>query len=398
MHPRLKMVSSFVAGSLLAGGGALAATSANEVTACVNTKTRVLTLAPASGKCASGNSKLTWGITGPQGATGPAGPAGSAVGTNLDVEAIARRLLPSVVTLQVETADGGGTGSGFVTAFSSRAGDGNSYIVTNNHVVEGATSITIELDDGTELPGQVVGADPTYDVAVVVVRQSGLPVVTLGDSTKLTVGAPVIAFGSPLGLNGTVTSGIISGLNRPVTTSGGSTDSFINAIQTDAAINPGNSGGPLVDASGAVIGINSAIATLDTSGSQTGSIGLGFSIPIKQAYRIANELATTATITATRVSAVGHSTRPLLGVTFRDPTSGEGATIVSVTAGGAAANAGIPVGAVVHKIGSRIVKDMLTAIVTISAYEPGSTITIVADVPGGGSKTFTATLGSRQSN
>lgn len=400
MHQRVKVAAAFVAGSLLAGGGAIAATSSNDVTACVNTKTRVMTLAPASGKCASGTSKLSWSVQGPQGATGATGPAGaSGGGSSLDVSAIARRLLPSVVTIQVESADGGGTGSGFITAFSSRANDGNSYVITNNHVVEGATSIIVELDDGTELPGQLVGTDPTYDIAVVLVQQAGLPTVALSTSASPTVGAPVIAFGSPLGLNGTVTSGIVSGLNRPVTTSGTSTDSFINAIQTDAAINPGNSGGPLVDVDGSVIGINSAIATLDTSGNQTGSIGLGFSIPIHQAYRIANELVTTANIANGRVAATGRSTRPLLGVTFTDPQSGTGATVVSVTPGGAAAAAGIPVGAVVHKIGARVVKDMLTAIVTIAAYDPGATVTIVADLPnGGGSKTFTVTLGSRQSN
>lgn len=401
MHQRLKVAASFVAGSLLAGGGAIAATSGNDVTACVATKTRVMTLAPASGKCPTGTSKLSWSLRGPQGATGATGPAGVATGTGsaVDAEAIARQLLPSVVTLQVEAADGGGTGSGFITSFSSRANDGNSYVITNNHVVEGASSITVEFDDGSELPGQVVGADPTYDVAVVLLAKAGLPAVTLGDSTKLTVGAPVVAIGSPLGLNGTVTSGIVSGLNRPVTTSGASTDSFINAIQTDAAINPGNSGGPLVDADGAVIGINSAIATLDSSGSQTGSIGLGFSIPIKQAYRIASELVSTASIANGHVSATGRSTRPVLGVTFTDPQAGNGALIVSVTPGGAAASAGIPNGAIVHKIDARVVKDMLTAIVTIAAYEPGTTVAIVADLPnGGGSKTYSVKLGSRQSN
>lgn len=397
MHQRVKVAAAFVAGSLLAGGGAIAATSSDEITACVNRRTRVMTLAPASGKCASGTSKLTWSVQGPTGATGPAGIAGT--GSSLDVSAISRKLLPSVVTLLVQTANGGGSGSGFITAFNSRTNDGNSYVITNNHVVEGATSLRVELDDGSELPAQVVGRDPTYDVAVVLVRQSGLPTVTLGNSTTLTIGAPVIAFGSPLGLNGTVTSGIISGLNRPVTTSGGSTDTFINAIQTDAAINPGNSGGPLVDVDGAVIGINSAIATLDTSGNQTGSIGLGFSIPIRQAFRIADELVTTAGVANGTVTSPGRSTKPLLGVTFTDPQTGSGAAIVSVTPGGAADAAGIPVGAVVRKIGSRVVKDTLTAIVTIAAYDPGATVTIVADLPnGGGSKTFTVTLGSRQSN
>jgi putative serine protease PepD len=148
-----------------------------------------------------------------------------------------------------------------------------------------------------------------------------------------------------------------------------------------------------------VIGINAAIATLDTTGQQTGSIGLGFAIPIKQAYRIASELASTATILDGTVMGKGHSTRPLLGVTFEDLPTGGGAKVVAVTPGGAADLAGITPGMIVHKIGSRIVKDMLTAVVTIGAYEPGAIVTISAELPaGGGTQTFTVTLGSAQSN
>jgi putative serine protease PepD len=394
MHPQIKIAAAFVAGSLLAGGGAIAATSSNEVAACVDSKTRVMKLAPKSGKCPAGSSKLAWGITGPQGPAGPSTPSRS-----FDATALARQLLPSVVTVLCEFPDGSSTGSGFITTFPTRADDNNSYIVTNNHVVEDATKITIEFDDGSELPGQLVGADPIYDVAVVMVKKAGLPAVTLGDSTRIAIGSPVLAIGSPLGLNGSVSTGIVSGLNRPVSTAGTRTDTFINAVQTDAAINPGNSGGPLVDADGAVIGINAAIATLDTTGQQTGSIGLGFAIPIKQAYRIASELASTATILDGTVMGKGHSTRPLLGVTFEDLPTGGGAKVVAVTPGGAADLAGITPGMIVHKIGSRIVKDMLTAVVTIGAYEPGAIVTISAELPaGGGTQTFTVTLGSAQSN
>ena len=292
---------------------------------------------------------------------------------------------------------GSGSGSGFVTAFPTRPNDGNSYIVTNNHVVEDATKITIELDDGSEMPGVVVGVDPIYDIAVVLVRQAGLPTVKLGDSSSLSIGSPVMAIGSPLGLNGSVSTGIVSGLNRPVSTSGSHADTFINAVQTDAAINPGNSGGPLVDASGAVIGINAAIATLDTTGTQTGSIGLGFAIPIKQAYRVATELVTSANIVNGTVAVKGTSTRPLLGVSFTDLQTGEGAQIVSVTSGGPADAAGLRAGSIVHKVGPRIVKDMLSAIVAISAYDPGATVTITADLPGGGSQVYTVKLGSQPS-
>lgn len=398
MQQRIKMAAAFAAGSILVGGGAIAATTGNEVVACVNNKTRVITLAPANGKCSTGTTKLTWSIRGPQGATGPAGADGTNGGTSTDVSALARTVLPSVVTLVVTAADGSGSGSGFVVSFPSRKGDGNSYIITNNHVVEGANKIVVELDDASELTGSLVGADPTYDVAVVMVPNVTLPALALGDSVGLAVGEAVVAIGSPLGLNGTVTTGIVSGLNRPVTTSGASTDSFINAIQTDAAINPGNSGGPLVDTNGAVVGVNSAIATLDTSGNQTGSIGLGFAIPIKQAFRIAGELASSAVIDNGRVTSTGKSTRPLLGVTFTDAASG-GALVYSVTAGSAAANAGIPARSIVRKVDGRVVKDMLTAIVTIAAYDPGATVNLTVELPnGGGSKVFNVTLGSRASN
>jgi len=393
MHQRVKVAAAFVAGSLLAGGGAIAATSGEQVTACVDSKTRTMKLAPKSGKCPTGYTRLAWGITGPQ------GPAGTTTTVSaFDATALSRQLLPSVVTVSCDFPDGSGTGSGFFTSFASRANDGNSYLITNNHVVEDATKITIELDDGTELPGQVVGTDPTYDIAVVLVQHPGLPTVTLGDSAHIVIGAPVLAIGSPLGLNGSVSTGIVSGLNRPVSTTGTHVDTFINAVQTDAAINPGNSGGPLIDANGSVIGVNAAIATLDTSGQQSGSIGLGFAIPIKQAYRIAGDLASTATILNGTVIVKGKSTRPLLGVTFEDLQTGEGAKVASVTPGGAADLAGITAGVIVHKIDSRIVKDMLTAVVTIGAYDPGATVTITADLPAGGTKTFTVTLGSGQSN
>ena len=397
MQQRLKLAASFAAGSLLVGGAALASTTANQVTACVSAKTRVMTLAPASGKCATGTSKLMWGITGPQ------GPAGAAADPNgpesFNVTALARKLLPSVVTVMSEFTDGTATGSGFFAAFPSRANDGNSYVITNNHVVEDAISVTVELDDGSVVPARVVGTDPMYDIAVLMVNREALPTVTLGDSTKIAIGAPVMAIGSPLGLNGSVSTGIISGLNRPVSTTGTHVDTFINALQTDAAINHGNSGGPLVDANGAVIGINAAIATVSTTATQSGSIGLGFAIPIRQAYRVASELASSATIQTGTVVAAGHSTRPLLGVSFIDTPDYTGARVVAVTPGGAAAAAGIPVGAIVHKIGSRVIKDMLTAIVTIGAYDPGSSITILADLPnGGGSKSFQVTLGTTKSS
>ena len=178
------------------------------------------------------------------------------------VAAIAAAVSPAVVSIDVEGNQGGGSGSGFVIR-------DNGYIVTNNHVVESAAgggSITVQFADGRMFDATIVGRDASYDIAVIKVDGSGLPTVVLGDSDGVTVGDLAIAIGSPLGLEGTVTAGIVSSLNRPVTAGGQGETSFINAIQTDAAINPGNSGGALVNGAGEVIGVNSAIATLGVGG------------------------------------------------------------------------------------------------------------------------------------
>ena len=398
MNVRMKIAAAFVAGTVIAGGGAFAAnSSSNEITACVNNRTKALTLANANGKCPGGTTPLKWNIQGPQGAAGPAGTPGTTA-DGLDAAGIAKRTLPSVVSLGVTTRTGSGTGTGFVATFDGRVGDGNSYIITNNHVVEGARTITVEMESGVEYSGAIVGADPTYDIAVVMVAGHSLPAAKLGSSTNLVIGQPVLAIGSPLGLSGTVTTGIISALNRPVTTGSTNYDSFINAIQTDAAINPGNSGGPLLDADGAIIGVNSAIASLGSTSGQSGSIGLGFAIPITQALRVANELASTATISNGKVTVTGKSTRPLLGVSFDNTYSGSGARIAKLTTGGGAEAAGIPVGAVVTKIDARVIKDLLTALVSIRSYEPNTTISVTVDLPTGGSKAYTVKLGSGPSN
>jgi S1-C subfamily serine protease len=215
-------------------------------------------------------------------------------------------------------------------------------------------------------------------------------VAALGDSSKLAVGDPVIAIGSPLGLAGTVTSGIISALGRPVRlggeggNSGSDTNAVINAIQTDASINPGNSGGALVDGSGAVVGINSAIATLSTGGStgQAGSIGLGFAIPINEARQIAQQLI--------RTGKVQHAT---LGVTARSVTDGarDGALVESVAAGSAAANAGIKAGDVITRIGDRLVGGSDDLVVQVRAYKVGDKVQLTY-VRGGRTVKVTATL------
>ncbi|MCX6448943.1 MAG: trypsin-like peptidase domain-containing protein, partial [Actinobacteria bacterium] len=177
--------------------------------------------------------------------------------------------------------------------------------------------------------------------------------------------------------------GIISALNRPVTTGSTSAESYMDAIQTDAAINPGNSGGPLVDSQGRIVGVNSAIATLGSSFSAAGSIGLGFSIPFNQAQRVTDELIAT-----------GKSTKPILGVSF-DPTyTGVGARVYLVTPGKAAEKAGITVGSIVKKIDGFKINDAISAIVRVRSHAPGDLITIVVESSSGVSKTYTITLDS----
>jgi putative serine protease PepD len=303
----------------------------------------------------------------------------------MDAKTIASLVTPSVVSVEVKTSSGGGNGSGSI--YKSNAT--TSYIVTNNHVVEGAAStgsITIELVDGTQYKGTIVGRDANYDLAVVKVNAGNLPTITLGDSTKVSVGDAVLAIGSPLGLANTVTSGIISSLNRPVTTGSTGSESYVNAIQTDAAINPGNSGGALVDSQGRLIGVNSAIATL-SSGGASGSIGLGFAIPITEAKRIIDEIIDT-----------GKSTRPVLGVFFDPAYTGTGARISRLSAGEAAEKAGIPVGSVVIAINGIKTPDTESAIVRIRSLVPGASATVTVTLPTGGEKNYKVTLGSTPSS
>ena len=369
-----KVAIGFIGGAVLAGGVATAAVSlsGNVVNACVDNKTGALFASTASA-CPKGRSAVT-------------------LGTGSTIKFTVQKIQPSVITVNVKAADGSGdTGSGSIIKSDSSG----SYIVTNNHVIDIAatsntTTITITLNDGTIIPATLVGRDISYDLAVLRVSTGNLPVIPTGDATKLSIGDPVIAFGSPLGLNGTVTSGIVSSLNRPVTTqsSSASTQSYVDAIQTDAPINPGNSGGPLTDSEGNMIGINTAIASLGGQ-STSGSIGLGFAIPINEAQRTINEIITSPTHT---------STRPLLGVSFDTSYTGVGAKISLVTAGGAASNAGIPVGAIVTNISGTRTPDAQTAIVKIRSYAPGSAVTVTCKLPDGSTKVYNVTLGSAPSN
>ena len=362
-----KVVTAFVVGAAAAGTIATAATSptTGSVKACADNRTQALYLS-TTGTCATNRTLVDLG------------------GTGMNTKAIASLVTPSVVSISVTTASGGATGSGSIYKSTS----GSSYIITNNHVVNtngAAATIKVELSNGDQYPATIVGRDPGYDLAVLQIQMGNLPAVTLGDSSKISVGDPVLAIGSPLGLASTVTSGIISALNRPVSTGTVDAQSYVDAIQTDAAINPGNSGGALIDSQGRIIGVNSAIATL-SSGSTSGSIGLGFSIPINEAKRVIDE-----------IIATGKSTRPVLGVYFDTTFTGEGAKIGKLSAGEGAEKAGIPVGSIIRRIDGIKTPTTDSAIVRIRSYSPGATVTVVVDLPGGGSKTFKVTLGSAPS-
>ncbi len=284
------------------------------------------------------------------------------------VAGIAARVSPSVVSIEVSKGNTGGSGSGFFL-------DSTGHILTNNHVISlaataGAT-IQVKLANGKNYDAELVGRDVSYDLAVIKIAVTDAPALQLGDSDAVQVGDGVIAIGSPLGLIGTVTSGIISAKNRPVTSGSGTRESsFINALQTDAAINPGNSGGPLVDLSGAVVGINSAIATTGSGfGGQSGSIGLGFAIPINQARKTADQLIKN-----------GSSTYPIMGVSLDTRYTGDGAKIPdevgSVSPGGPADRAGIKPGDIIIEIDGKAVDTADEAIITVRSRNVGDKIKI----------------------
>jgi len=282
------------------------------------------------------------------------------------VAGIAQRVLPSVVSISTRTLNGGATGSGFII-------DSNGYILTNNHVISEAAqsggSIQVSLNDGSNYSAKVVGRDSSYDLAVLKITATGLKALQFGDSDKIAVGDSVIAIGSPLGLAGTVTTGIISAKNRAVTAGeSNSESSFINALQTDAAINPGNSGGPLVDTTGAVIGVNSAIASLG-SVSQTGSIGLGFAIPINQARKTAEQLIKN-----------GVATYPVIGISLNMNFTEKGAQISTsgrgILPGSPAEKAGLKGGDVITDIDGNAINSPEELIVAVRAKNIGDRVTL----------------------
>jgi putative serine protease PepD len=288
-----------------------------------------------------------------------------------DWNAVAGVVEDSVVSIETRSARGGTGGSGVVL-------DAEGHVLTNNHVVEGAQEVELTLSDGRILDAEVVGADATTDLAVVRVEDApdDLSPATLGDSDAVGVGDPVLAVGSPLGLSGTATTGIVSALDRPVTasTEGGGDLVVSNSIQTDAPINPGNSGGPLFDASGEVIGINSSILT--TSVGETGSIGLGFAIPSTLARNISDQLIDD-----------GEAEHAFLGVSLSDGTATadgvtrRGAQVDEVVAGSPAADVGINEGDVIVAIDDDPVSGAasLTAFVRERTADEPVVLTVVSD-------------------
>ena len=285
---------------------------------------------------------------------------------------IADDVLPTVVSLVVRGADQVSSGSGFVI-------DPRGYIATNSHVVspaEGSGSVTVSFGNGQRVRGEIVGRSPTYDLAVVKVDVDDLLTATFGDSDLVKVGDPVVAIGSPLGLSGTVTTGIISAIDRPVSTSDGNQASYISAMQTDAAINPGNSGGPLVDRRGHVIAIATAIATLGAQG-QSGSIGLGFAIPMNRAKTVLQQLIRD-----------GEAQYPVVGVLLDLTYTGPGARIQSdsapgqaITPGGPADRAGLEPGDRVVAVDGEVVSTPEEFVVAVRAHFPGDEVvlTVIRD-------------------
>ena len=339
------------------------------------------------------------------------------------VEQVAAKVVPSVVMLETDMGRSSEEGSGVILS-----ADG--LILTNNHVIAAAAGpakppagggnppgggsppppgsvapppgggnpppgggspaapkTTVTFSDGRTAPFTVLGADPTSDIAVIKVQGvSGLTPIAMGSSADLRVGQSVVAIGSPLGLAGTVTTGIVSSLNRPVSTTGesGNQNTVLDAIQTDAAINPGNSGGALVNMSGQLVGVNSAIATLgaDSPDAQSGSIGLGFAIPVDQAKRIADELIST-----------GKATHASLGIQVTSDKGTPGAKVVDVVQGGAAANAGVPKNVTVTKVDDRPINSADALVAAVRSKSPGDKVALTFQDPNGGSRTVQVTLG-----
>jgi putative serine protease PepD len=293
------------------------------------------------------------------------------------VAQVAQEVLPSVVKIEVGSAQESGSGSGIVLS-----SDGQ--ILTNNHVVEVAGdtgTITVSFNDGSSAPAKVLGTDPLTDTAVIQAEGvNDLTPITIGKSSDLRVGEGVVAIGSPFGLESTVTSGIVSALDRPVDVGSDSQGNSTTypAIQTDAAINPGNSGGPLVDMNGHLVGINSSIRTSSSSLSeQGGSIGLGFAIPIDEVNPIVEEMIKGETPTHARL---GISVSDVAGRTGAQVT--EGAQVQDVTSGSTADSAGLQPGDLITRIDDKLITGADSLVATIRSYRPGDKVTVTYERDG----------------
>lgn len=300
-------------------------------------------------------------------------PSGTTKRSSNSVAGVARRVTPGVVQIQVSSAGQGDEGSGFLVK--------GGYIVTNNHVVSSAGQrgkVEVDFSDGKSTAATIVGHDSTYDIAVLKPKTTDdKPALPLGNSDDAVVGDPVIAVGSPLGLAGTVTSGIISAKNRAVAAGSqtGTQQSYLNALQTDAAINPGNSGGPLVNSKGQVIGVNSAIKSTSnglSSSQEGGSIGLGFAIPVNQARRVAEQIVKT-----------GHATHPVIGAEIDLSYTGGGARIArnnanhpGIVPNGPADKAGLKPGDVITELDNKKITSADQLIVSIRSHKPGDKVKI----------------------
>jgi putative serine protease PepD len=384
MQPSVRPQKRSRAGALTAGALALAIVSAG-----IGGGVALLAQPDSAGSFSSANGAA------------PSVPAASLPAGS--VEQVAAKVVPSVVKLEVDMGRQSEEGSGIILT-----SDG--LILTNNHVVSAAqggapaapaapgvpdapagAQTKVTFADGGTAAFTVVGTDPSSDIAVVRAEGvSGLTPITIGSSSNLRVGQDVVAIGSPLGLEGTVTTGIISALNRPVAAGGDARNqnTVLDAIQTDAAINPGNSGGALVNMNGELVGVNSAIATLGGDAgaqAQSGSIGLGFAIPVDQAKRIADELIKNGT--------ASHAS---LGVQVGNDAATDGARIVEVTNGGAAAAAGLPSGVVVTKVDDRVINSADALVAAVRSKAPGDKVTLTYLDPAGKPQTVEVTLGKAQ--
>ncbi|KQR54932.1 hypothetical protein ASF88_04315 [Leifsonia sp. Leaf336] len=317
---------------------------------------------------------LGWGV-GRSGASTTSAPASTSSQqvSACDAITVSNEVLPAIVTVSAVGSAGGGTGTGEIIT-----DDG--YIVTNNHVISGAVdggTIAVLSSGGVESPAQLVGRDPRADLAVLKISGSNLPTVPWGDSAKVVVGQPVVALGAPLGLSGTVTSGIVSALGRtvPVPGDNGQTAILANAIQTDASINPGNSGGALVNCSGDLIGINSAIATVPNAAGQAGggSVGIGFAIPSDFAHSLVDQIIKNGHVT---YPYFGLSIAPIPPAVAQRLKVADGLYVVSVVPDGPSAKAGLQQGDVITEINGKPASNADTLTETVMTTKAGDTVDV----------------------